>query len=355
MKMKENKTSEKIKHFAKKKWDSFTDWFTDREHPHSRLNKNVFFHDSLKLIGLILVFLIIYSNVDKINQIVLIFIKLGSLLQLVLLFFILRKAGHLTINLKYAFRGLNHGTKAIIAIVIVLLLFMAFLNQDKVVGSITQTYQEANFSKLNPVQISGNFSLGNLSKSDMPKISSSSFRCEEELSEWLKTEKIKLSSSVSVKVVEKKSFTNKTELLDYVDGWNSFNEYEVEKKIGEITKMPEPQGDYDLRREDKKFILDFDYQEGDINSMRIVVTKGYFSKETICDETVEGSSGTIECDVSDAGEGEFKAEAYIDTVDKIWTGQIDTVLIKEEGQINYNDVAILVIGICEEEGKLSFK
>jgi len=157
--MKDNKTSEKIKHFAKKKWDNFTDWFTDKEHSHSRLNKNVFFHDSLKLIGLILVFLIVYSNLDKINQIVLIFIKLGSLLQLVLLFFILRKAWHLTINLKYAFRGLNHGTKAIIAIVIVLLLFMAFLNQDKVVGSITQTYEEANFSKLNPIQISGNFSL----------------------------------------------------------------------------------------------------------------------------------------------------------------------------------------------------
>ncbi|MCA9488240.1 MAG: hypothetical protein KC516_04755 [Nanoarchaeota archaeon] len=161
--MKENKTSEKIKKFANRKWDIFADWFTDKEHPHSRLNKNVFFHDLLKLVGLILVFLIIYSNVDKINQIVLIFIKLGSLLQLVLLFFILRKAWHLTINLKYAFRGLNHGTKAIIAIVIVLLLFMAFLNQDKVVNSITQTYEEANFSKLNPIQVSGNFSLGDFS------------------------------------------------------------------------------------------------------------------------------------------------------------------------------------------------
>ncbi len=187
------------------------------------------------------------------------------------------------------------------------------------------------------------------------KISGSNFRCEEELSEWLKTEKIRLSSSVSVKVVEKKSFTNKTELLDYVDKWNSFNEYEIKKRIEEITKMPEPQGNYDLRREGKKFILDFDYQEGDINSMRMVVTKGYFNKETICDKTEESSKGTIECDISGAGEGEFKAEIYMDTVDKTWTGQIDTVLIKEEGQINHNDVAILVIGICEEEGKLSFK
>ncbi len=149
----------KVKSLVKRKLDDFNGWFIDKDYPYCKLNKNVFFHNLLKLIGLVLVFLIIYFNVDKINQIILVFIKLGSLLQLVLLFFILRKAWHLTINLKYAFRGLNHGTKAIIAIVIVLLLFMAFLNQDKVVNSIIQTYEETNFSKLNPIQISGSFSI----------------------------------------------------------------------------------------------------------------------------------------------------------------------------------------------------
>jgi len=165
IKMKEIKSAEKIKRFAKKKWDNFTDWFTEKEHPRSRLNKNVFFHDSLKLIGFILVFLIINSNLDKINQIVLIFIKLGSLLQLVLLFFILRKAWHIIINLKYAFRGLNHGTKAIIAIAIVLLLFFAFVNQDKVVDSFVQTYEETDFNKLNPIKMPSNFSLGSIASS----------------------------------------------------------------------------------------------------------------------------------------------------------------------------------------------
>jgi len=162
--MKDNKSSEKIKHYAKRKWNDFTDWFTEKEHPHSRLNKNVFFHDLLKIIGLILVFLIVYSNVDKLNQIVLIFIKIGSLLELVLLFFILRKAWHLIKNLKYAFRGLNHGTKAVIAIIIVLLLLFAFMNQERVVNSITETYEDVNLSKLNPLSANlsfGNFSLGN--------------------------------------------------------------------------------------------------------------------------------------------------------------------------------------------------
>jgi hypothetical protein len=125
--------------------------------------------------------------------------------------------------------------------------------------------------------------------------------------------------------------------------------------VEEITKLPEPKGNYTLEREDKKFILDFEYEEGEINSMRLVVTKGYFDKETICDKKLESSSGTIKCDISDEGEGEFRAEAYLDEVEKFWEGRIDVVLIKEEGEINYNDVAILIIGLCEEEGKLSFK
>ena len=123
--MSDNEILNKVKGFSKRKWNEFTFWFTEKEHPRSILNKNVFFHDLLKIVGLVLVFLIVYSNVDKLNQIVLIFIKIGSLLQLVLLFFILRKAWHLTINLKYAFRGLNHGTKAIMAIAKIFPFFVA--------------------------------------------------------------------------------------------------------------------------------------------------------------------------------------------------------------------------------------
>ncbi len=160
--MKDNKVINQTKHFCKKKWNQFTFWFTKKEHPRSILNKNVFFHDLFKIICLILVFLIVYSNVDKLNQIVLIFIKIGSLLQLVLLFFILWKAWHLIINLKYAFRGLNHGTKAIIAIVIVFLLFIAFQNQEKVVDSIVKSYEEAEFQKFNPIDANLNLSSINL-------------------------------------------------------------------------------------------------------------------------------------------------------------------------------------------------
>lgn len=160
--MKENKSLEKVKYFMQRRWENFCNWFAEKEHPRSRLNKNVFFYDLLKLIGLILVFLIVYSNVDKLNQIVLIFIKIGALLQLVLLFFILLKAWHLTINLKYAFRGLNHGTKAIMAIMVILLLLVAFQNQDKIVNSVVESYEKAEFQKFNPIDANLNLSAINL-------------------------------------------------------------------------------------------------------------------------------------------------------------------------------------------------
>src|SRR3989338_7214198 len=169
--MEGNELLEKVKYFLQRKWNRFRYWFTEKEHPHSRLNKKVFFYVLLKLTGLILVFLIVNSNVYKLNQIVLIFIKIGSLLQLVLLFFILRKVWHLTINLKYAFRGLNHGTKATISIAVVLLLFLAFKNQDKVVNSVIESYERTEFQTFNPINAKINLSaIKLLPKSTCPQI-----------------------------------------------------------------------------------------------------------------------------------------------------------------------------------------
>ena len=67
-------------------YDRFKEWFLEKEHPHSKLNKTVFIHDLLKFIGFILVLLILYNNVEKLNQITLIFIKFGSLILLATLF-----------------------------------------------------------------------------------------------------------------------------------------------------------------------------------------------------------------------------------------------------------------------------
>ncbi|MCK9544605.1 MAG: hypothetical protein M0R03_21500 [Novosphingobium sp.] len=237
MKMKENKSLEKMKDFGKRKWEDFCSWFAEKEHPKSRLNKNVFFHDLLKIIGLILVFLIIYSNVDKLNKIIPIFINVGSLLELILIFFILRKAWHLVLNLKYAHKGLNHGTKAIIAIVVVILLLFAFLNQDKVVSSITGTYEDANFSKLNPVQISSNFSLfGSDKNSSSGKIIPSTY--EDSLVTKCKTSYNSCKSvatqkyDMSISLIKSEKFNDKDSAEEFYNTWKGPLQGELKYALG---------------------------------------------------------------------------------------------------------------------------
>lgn len=144
---------EGTKKFFKKRFKRFSYWFTDKEHPRSRLNKNVFFYDLLKILGLFLVYLIIHANVDKLNNLAIPFIKIGGVILLVLLFFIFRKAWHLILNLRYTIRGLNNGSKAILAILIILVLFLAFINQENVIDTFSTKLNETNFSKLSPIQL----------------------------------------------------------------------------------------------------------------------------------------------------------------------------------------------------------
>lgn len=165
--MKNNKIVKKIKYFSKKSWNKFTFWFSEKEHPRSVLNKKVFFYDLLTFIGLVLIFLIVNSNVEQLNKIVLLIIYFGSALRLVLLYFILRKIWQLAINLQYFFRGLNHGTKSLFAIAIVLLLFYAYQNQNDVVNSITNAYEKVEFQKLNPINM--NLNLSSIKLDDIKK------------------------------------------------------------------------------------------------------------------------------------------------------------------------------------------
>jgi len=235
--MKDNQIKEKIKHFFIRKWNDFCEWFIEKEHPHSKLNKNVFFHDLLKFIGLIIVFAIVNANVDKLNQIVIIFIKLGSLAGLVFLIFIIKKAWNLIINLKYAFRGLNNGTKAIMAILIVLLLVCAFFNQGKVIDTITTTYEEINFSKINPINL-GNFTFGNFSLSNLLS-AGSSVKCKADFDEDIRKAKIK-NTGLSVKTIESKSFKELDDALEYINSWNADN---GDSTIKYIREHPQTQVD----------------------------------------------------------------------------------------------------------------
>ncbi len=177
---------EDLRHFKGlfyRKYENFKEWCSDKEHPHSKLNKNVFIYDFLKFAGFFLVLLILYNNVWVLNDINLIFIRIGSLLLLITLFFVIRKAIHLGINLRYWFRGFNHGVKLLISLIIILLLVFAFLNQGKVVNSIVEKYEGIDFSKFNPLSL--NLNISSLNFNDCPQLdflgNLSTFRSEPEL------------------------------------------------------------------------------------------------------------------------------------------------------------------------------
>lgn len=200
--------------------------------------------------------------------------------------------------------------------------------------------------------------LKNETKTNLESISN--FRCEKELDEELKIQNAKYPSGSSVKIIEEKSFTNKEELLRYIDKWNPEYENEVISYIEEITKIEEKEIIHDIQNDiDKKemrFI--FDYPKEDINSARFVVTgipTGEDKDITICDETIQDHKGTITCDVSDYAS--YGGRAYIDRKDiepKIWEGRIDIAVLKTEGNLlGYEQkVAFITFAICDDEGKL---
>jgi len=160
----------------------------------------------------------------------------GSLLQLILLFFILRKAWYLIVNLKYAYRGLNHGTKAIIAIVIVLLLLFVFLNQGKVVSSIIKTYGETNFSKFNPIRDLGNFILFDSNKNEsLHKTTPLSYKdslvskCE---SSYNTCRDISIQKyDISISLIKAEKFTNKAEAEEFYNIWKGPLQFRLETEI----------------------------------------------------------------------------------------------------------------------------
>lgn len=127
-------------------------WFFHKKY-RSRLHKQDFITHLGILVGLSVIFTIVYSNIGELNKIVLLFIKLGSLILLVLLFFILRYLYKILVNLRYAVRGLNNGYKIILLIVLLLFIFHLYQNQKIYVPKLVEKANSVNYSYFNPLSI----------------------------------------------------------------------------------------------------------------------------------------------------------------------------------------------------------
>ncbi len=105
----------------------------------------------------IVAFIIIYSNIEKLNEIKIWIIKIGGVLLLTSLFFTIKYGYKL---LKEAFNLLKrqrNWIKYLIMILFLLLLWQAYTNKDTVLNPVFDIYNNTNFSYFAPLSF-GNFS-----------------------------------------------------------------------------------------------------------------------------------------------------------------------------------------------------
>ena len=206
---------EDLKRFFKKKFSHFKYWFLDKEYPRSRFRKKNFFDNLIKFFSFCLVFMIIYLNIATFNKIAILGILIGSVFLLVLLYFIFKSGKKLFKNIKYLIRGLNHGTKRILAILAILLLLWVFINPTPFSESIVNSYEKIEFRTLIPFNSENtNFSISN------PIFSfNSGISCLPNFYEDIKVAKAK-DSYLRYSILEKADDANLEEALILVNKWS---------------------------------------------------------------------------------------------------------------------------------------
>jgi uncharacterized protein YkwD len=134
-------------------------WFFWKKHPHSKLRKENFLIHLAIIIGLSLVFWGVYVNSNALNEVVLWIFRLGALIQICLIIFIVRSIYKILVNLRYGIKGLANGFKFIAVIISLLFCVQIFLQP----GLITDPITQFNYDALNPIS-------GNIANTGLPSI-----------------------------------------------------------------------------------------------------------------------------------------------------------------------------------------
>jgi len=103
---------------------------------------------------LIILMDIIYANLEKLNNIVLIFIRVGSTLMLVGLFFFLKYIFRTYKNIRYFVQIQRSLIKWSLAIVLLILLLFAYQNKEDLFNPVIEAYEETDFGRFSPFPFS---------------------------------------------------------------------------------------------------------------------------------------------------------------------------------------------------------
>lgn len=133
-------------------WQKLIYWFNSGGDYH-HFNSNRFFMNILYLIAAIIVTMIFYSNLSFFNEYELLFFKIGSVLLLIGLFFILKYIYYIFKQLKKGHSNLINGHKAILAILLILALLFVYLHQETYIPKIKDITNKFSISDLNPITL----------------------------------------------------------------------------------------------------------------------------------------------------------------------------------------------------------
>jgi uncharacterized protein YkwD len=144
---------ENPKSFFKRKYYKIKYWLKSREY-RRYTNWNAFFMNILWIVILSILFMIIYSNLPKLNEIVLWFLPLGGTLFLVNAFFLIKYIWKLLKRMCYWYKGERNWIKYLLLLLLIILLWQGYVNRETLFDNAIEKYNQVDFSAILPLGIS---------------------------------------------------------------------------------------------------------------------------------------------------------------------------------------------------------
>jgi hypothetical protein len=136
--------------------EELSDWLGECEY-HSydyTYRLKYLFPTILKLVFSLIVLSIIYSNIQNLNEITILIIKIGSVLLLAALFFIIKYGYKLLEEIPNWFKRQERWLRYLLIVILLFLLWYGYQNKETVLNHLLDTYNEIDFSILNPFNLS---------------------------------------------------------------------------------------------------------------------------------------------------------------------------------------------------------
>jgi uncharacterized protein YkwD len=143
---------ERVKSFFKRRYYKTKSWLNSRHHRSYR-NLNAFFMNILWIVVLSISFMIIYSNLEKLNEIVLWFLPLGGALLLVNAFFWIKYFWKFLKRIFYWYEGERNWVKYLILIILIVLLWQGYQTRDTLFDSAIEKYNQFEFERILPLNL----------------------------------------------------------------------------------------------------------------------------------------------------------------------------------------------------------